>query len=302
MHRTQAFSVNSNPTKTYKIFVAGLPANTDPLQILDFFRGFGQIRLLKPRSVKEAEMKKKKGHCILICLDKGTLNSIVSIGSFKFKGRNVSAQPFKSGAELIIQNQEMTAARVIIKKVPKSVSEFHLRAILERDFGKLKSLYRFILDETKLKADAKKVTFYQQFDSYSAIFESREAAMSLAARHTLLLDGKFAINVEHYKPRRVRSEHESYLSDPIKGRKVSYSTHQDIEAGYKTLGYATLPLTKPTEEKLANLPQGDDWTALLRKPTNREYFLDAELPMRPHFFAKTPTLESLSNYCFRFSS
>ena len=103
----------------------------------------------------------------------------MSIGSFKYKVRDVSAMLFKSGIELIQQNQKMTAARVIIKKVPKNVSEFNLRSYLEQEFGALKSLYRFIIDDTKLYEDAKKIYFYQQYDSYSAIFESTDAASKL---------------------------------------------------------------------------------------------------------------------------
>lgn len=288
---------NIQPTHQLQVFVAGLPAGVDPVLVLNFFRKLGNVRLCKPSSVKEAETKKRKGHCVINCLDPDTFDKIISIGSFKLYGRNVSAMPLKSGHELVQQNREMTEARVILKKVPKWFLENELRSFLELNYGTLKSLHRFVLDETKLETNTKKQAFYKKFDSYSAIFDSKEAARFLADKKILYLSDRYAISVEMYQPKKNRSDrHEASIRQPSLEFTRKHDSVKHPHEPQCVEDVRSKPTTAP-EVPIHKLPSYLDH---LEKPTRRDYFREIDLTVRPHFAANRPKPENFANYCFRY--
>lgn len=284
----------SKNNKNLLIFVAGLPANVCMSEVVQFFALLGEVSPVQPRSVRVAEDRRRKGHCVLMCRDRPTFDCILKEGRFKFHGRNITAMPFMTGQALIEQNKEMTEARVIIKKVPAHISESDLRMHLEINFGRLRSLHRFVLDKTKVKADAKKLSFYRRFDSYSAIFESKTVAKLLAEKKTLLIQEKYPVWVEGFIPKKTRE---------------GINTQSDSRTTSHCLSHITklkefLSLNQERTKKLQydhrnEILDKDDWIVHLKKPTTRDYFVD-DLPFeRPHFLTSKLEKFSKSNYMFR---
>ena len=188
-----------------KIFLAGLPAYVDLSLVLDFFQQFGYLRIGHHESPEEEQASHAKGHCILICNDPKTAASIVEAKHFTFMGRTLTAMPLRSGKQLIIENSRLNNSRVILKKISKEIPADLVKSLLETNYGPLKTLFKFVPDETKINIDEGKARLYRNFDSYSAIFENKSDAKALIQDAFLHLPNGSVATAEKFRVKKKNS-------------------------------------------------------------------------------------------------
>lgn len=185
-----------------KLFVAGLPKMSNPELILPFFSQFGPVRLGQAKSQAEEQHRRSKGHCVLICSSPVLAQKIAGIRNFQVGNRTLTALPFKSGLQLIMENSKLNSARIIIKKIPKTYSQEEIRNLLEQRHGPLRTLFKFEPDQTKLSSDPAMDRLYRRYDSYSAIFEDHSAAKELIEMGSFILGCGRVATIEKFRLRK----------------------------------------------------------------------------------------------------
>ena len=250
-----------------KLFIAGLSSLTDPRSIVGYFSQFGSVRLEKSRFQAE-EINRSKGHCVLKCSTPDIAITIAEIRNFNFFGRPITALPFKTGKQLIVDNTKLNCARVIIKKIPKGYSLDKLRFRLETLFGPLNTLFKFIPDQSKLMKDKSMARLYQKYDSYSAIFQFKVHAKNLILQGTLELEEGITAVVEKFKLRSKKKVHEASSSNNQKKLAIQVD-NTDIKSQHllAKMSISSLYLYnkgKPDDKQMMSLHH--------IKPTKRYYY------------------------------
>lgn len=190
---------SNNSVSGVKLFVAGVPTGINQQLVADFFAQFGRIELMDtcgPNSCRGAN-RLTKGHTFLICQDKALAEKLTTQKCFTFMGRNLSVSYFRSGTELISQNQLLNKCRVIFKKVPSHITERDLREEVVRKYGALDTFFQYKpvnpSDSTKTS-----LTELPKYNVFSAVFKVAEVAQKLIDSGFLELDDGSKIITEKF--------------------------------------------------------------------------------------------------------
>lgn len=133
------------------IYVAGIPSSCSDEDISEYFRQFGEIDSVqtfedKSRTLGASRNQQKRmirGFCILTTSSRDTFRSIVSFKRHLFFGRALACREYMVGEELKRRNRQLNDRRVILKQVPKDVSQEELRRTLESIGGEVEMFYVF---------------------------------------------------------------------------------------------------------------------------------------------------------------
>lgn len=283
--------INAKPYKTAaRLFVAGLPTNVDPDQVLRFFEAFGEFTLAPANSVREAETLRKKGHAILVCRSAHVASELVKTRHYIFLGRRLTVLPLKTGKQLIIENSRANAFRVILKRIPKEYSSENLRGLLEMRYGPLNTLFCYKPDEGQLHAKNWGGWIYRDFDSYSAIFECKEHAKTLIQQGKLDLGkGVYAV-AEKFRLKSKVSKPTQFLDSPFGFPTQSSSPVQNIMRDLPEMCQANIGISQL--DQVSGVPRIVKHCV---RPTKLAYFYQPIHLSRPHQDCWWD-LETISNF------
>lgn len=153
-HDTHEIEVRGDPTQKrspHVIYVAGIPSTCSEEAISEYFQRFGSIDSVqtfedRTRTQSGSRTQPKppiRGFCILTTSSRDTFRSIVGFKSHLFFGRALACREYMVGEELRRRNKQLNDRRVILKQVPKDVSQDELRRTLESIGGEVEMFYVF---------------------------------------------------------------------------------------------------------------------------------------------------------------
>jgi hypothetical protein len=184
-----------------KLFVTGLEYKTPISQIYWLFSEYGPIVNItekvkklnhKPLNHSISGVDIKSGSCYIETSCNDTAEKILSIGKFKLNNRDIMCSPYKLGKELADENNEKNNRRILLKKVPASVSEEEVKQRVEELFGLVEVFFPFLCDQkrgVKTQTFAKKKQV-RSIRTYSVMFRDGEScSLAIQAGALLLADG-----------------------------------------------------------------------------------------------------------------
>lgn len=179
---------NSSKHKDYtlKLFVAGLPSRINVIAVQDYFNRFGDVKITTCSHSNRSGLKitnplenLKNGCCIVETYDNITRDKILRCVTHLFYGRTLQVSQYRTGSDLIQHNLNLNKRRVIVKKVPKIISELILRSFLEDQIGAVQSIYKY---KAQCPSSQKSRELRQHFNTFSVVFFRRESAELAASR------------------------------------------------------------------------------------------------------------------------
>ena len=137
------------------IYVAGIPSSCSDEDIREYFRRFGEIDSVQtfedksraPDASRSQPKRAIRGFCIVTTYSRDTFRSIVSFKRHQFFGRALACRQYMVGEELKRRNKQLNDRRVILKQVPKDVSQDELQKTLESIGGEVEMFYIFHPDD-----------------------------------------------------------------------------------------------------------------------------------------------------------
>lgn len=204
-----------------KLFVAGIPSGVDTRQVAKFFSQFGQFELLDHSGhiVGFQAASLSRGHMFLVCPDKAVADAMLAQRSFQFLGRTLTVTEYKSGQDLIAENQRLNKRRVILKKVPSYVAESDLRAELTKKCGPIHTLFQFKPVNSPDLSPSHAVE-HPRFHVFSVVFKDLGAAKRLTKKGYFELSDGSKFFTEKFTKQRVN------LNTNTGNQPIGYSSRQ----------------------------------------------------------------------------
>lgn len=186
-----------------KIFVSGFSRHTTAAQVAEYFAPFGFCQIEKYESFFKRHQTKHDfqggdGYFILSDLHPNTYSRILQATPHMFAGRCLDVCPLKTGLDLILYNSQKNQRKVLLKKVPASISQDYILAQLLTRFGPVERIFSYKSDKGPAgiyPVDTKLIT-------YSVTFKGKISAAKAAEKKHLLIDkGQelFIILIEKFK-------------------------------------------------------------------------------------------------------
>lgn len=171
---------------TSKLFVGGIPTGVSLEDLSTFFNSVGPFKVDIQEFKARCISGRSKGYIIVHGSDKVANQRLLDKGYLYYNDRTLTILPFYSGTELKEMNKNTNQRRVILKRVPTSVTEGELCNLIEQDWGKIQSFFQYSRATKKSTANGK-------FKSYSMTFCEPQVAAALVSYGSLVLpDGTTA--------------------------------------------------------------------------------------------------------------
>lgn len=184
-----------------RLYVAGIPTRVSERRVVEYFSQFGPIdyaemRFCGTKNNKSLPLKfQSKGYCIVKAGTLQTVRNILQSQEHNFGGRKLHVSEFRTGMDLILHNHRSAKKRVLLKKVPSTLSEPEITALLEELVqGKVEAIFRYEPEGRKHK-----VQKHRKISTYSVIFECRKHRDQLVELGEIPLGDGRVITVEKFK-------------------------------------------------------------------------------------------------------
>ena len=283
------------------LFVTGIPNKTSGQAILELFRGFGSFRILCLKNSGE-QMKilnsspkpnLKRGFCILEASDTHSFTKALEVESLSLGERSLKISKFMYGTQLRQFSKEEELRRVIIKKIPWSLSQDHLTNPLEEAFGKVKRIFRYMAPDKVARPRLKAGNYH----TYSVEFFSVESAARAALVGNLLLpDLDIAITIEKFM-RKNEIKNKEITMELGSMKKLSSKTTRVFERSESVdlqKDTTQIAKSKPRQPAKTKLAQNLASAATLRLSIGKEFrFLHSAKPSSMAYYARRAELSSL---------
>ena len=185
--------MSSRPSR--RLFVTGIPAESQVSEVLRYFEHFGALREIATQMTAN-----KTRAFVLTPRDPAAYGAILYPSSAHyFAGRVLQCAPYESGDSLLKHNIRNNRKRVIIKRVPSIITSEELRRWLEEVIGPVQSMFAYTTDDLtkRLAADPRK------YRSYSVIFSnSNSVSHLLRLQRIQFINGMDFTTFEKFKPPR----------------------------------------------------------------------------------------------------
>ena len=200
---------NHQSRDKFKIFVAGAPAQMEASQLTAYFTSFGVSAKVKPFKSHSVKGKQSgKGCFILEVFDRNTHSAILEHDHYLVCGRRLLCQPYLRGNMLAAENEDKNMRRVILKFVPRSLSETDLKTLIENTYGKIDCLFAYRPESKILSVGYNS----KKFRTYSVMFNRIESAEKIISQGLHFFKHWPAIEVQKFK----RKEGALKNASPIK--------------------------------------------------------------------------------------
>ena len=204
-----------------KIFVSGFTRHTTTAQVAAYFSVFGSTCVEKydsyfKRHQTGARYKGGEGYFILRDLHPDTYQHILESCPHMAGRRCLEVCPLKTGLDLILYNSLKNKRRVLVKKVPGTVTDQRLVATLVRRFGPVERFFSYKSDTRSKHLHANKAIFR----TVSVTFQSRAAALQACSAKSVVIrteTEQVAVALEKFKRTKValRQPTESAVDDGV---------------------------------------------------------------------------------------
>lgn len=176
-------SLNTQNPNTHTVFLVGLSSDFTSDSLKNHFiynlKYISVIEVNMPKVNRGAHRNTKQkflGCGTMTLTDKRELQSLLKVGSFKFKGRKFFIKPYLVGEELAKFKEKIHKRRIFVHNIPKGVTNEELGEIFSC-FGEVEDSYLIRSNKSKkYKASPQKygyVIFKEEVDASTAIFASR---------------------------------------------------------------------------------------------------------------------------------
>lgn len=148
-------------TGIYRIYVSGFGHNRNPSLLLDYFSQYGPVSIdwssiqssgagsqQEKKSIGKGidqdfpcQKKKSKNYLVLYCQDRRTYEAILRQQYHWCDGTQIVCFEFKSGIQLIMHNQKLNQRRVILRRVPTTVTSEEVIEFMHEIAGNVESIY-----------------------------------------------------------------------------------------------------------------------------------------------------------------
>lgn len=273
---------NSPRDNSFLIFVTGLPSKTTVQTVLDHFSQFGQVIMYQqPTGAKcqrvlqnHPSVNIKRGFCILQTASEITYKQVLSYDE-PFLGRNLAIGPFRQGSQLWNHNEQVSSRRVIVKKVPTSVTEEILKEFLENEFGGIRRMYCYAAESSQKAAKREKT---RKTNTYSVEFVQENSAIQAAKTGQICMKS-YPLIIEKFE----KKTPSVFGEIPSKFNKSSFDTYENNSRNLSNGQYQPRNLLTSSEYKhqqkynQQTKPIGQsDTTYHHVRPTNKQYFLERD--------------------------
>ncbi len=298
-----------NIENEYRVFVAGIPSSLKYRSIKEYFSMIGPISRVEPISRSEMghsakthqenlDAACKKGCCIIVTPCQVTYRSILEGGSYKLLGRQLICRRYLQSDELAEHNKQTNQQRLLLKKVPSTVSEAELKSFLEKVYGRVQIIYVFKTQKIQGSRVIEKAP--RNFATYSVTFESSAPALKLIEEGHVLGPQNCTITVQQfqYYPKERASNTASATQQHITASSSTQRAKRILEGNLgrvnkdgskRSIQHKAL-FSVPTQEE-ADLFQEEllvaqTPTSLLSqhhiKPTMKKYFIKSDYTYSSH--------------------
>ncbi len=298
----------------YRLFVNGIPSRVAPIAVYDYFSFYGRVKMqrLGPGNSlttvlpAKAHVNTRRGFCVLLAEDQQTLESILS-RSHEFMGRTLGVNRFRQGQELFAYFNKISSRRVIIKRVPTTVSVEDVQSLLENLFGSVERIYRFEAEsldkaarkekrrrtftysvEFHLSQDAEKAVNLGEItfeDGVKAIIEKYSRQSNKQQTSSKSPQSNLSSEIYNHNVNTKRSPKQFTKDSPLSGATASRS----ISAGKVGLDLYTADLSTDGSEIEHQV-----------KPTARQYFTQQVYAGNPKLGTISPIRTSEANVRFNY--
>lgn len=154
------------------IYVSGIPRGTFVKSIQRCFYTAGYTVMVKSSQLVPMSPKEQlnSGHCLIETESYKSQKNLVQIQYVYFQGRRLKLEKYLSGSDLCKHNSNNNKRRVLVKKVPSTISEKTVRYILERNFGPISECYALMTSKKSITSCIK--TNCRDTKTYSVMFEN----------------------------------------------------------------------------------------------------------------------------------
>ena len=203
---SKSLNAGTDLGRIYEIFVAGFPALTTAETIKKYFETYGpvlSVEILKAGKAK-ANARLPKVYCKLRTLSEPMFLKIIGHPGPCFKGRSLFCQEFKTGERLAAHSFNVNARRIVVKKVPRSLSLSDLKEGLEGIAGKIEVIYEY---QSDLQIETANSKFLK---TVSVTFAEHHNRLQEAINRTYLevLPG-ITVEIEQFRYHKMRSKGDS---------------------------------------------------------------------------------------------
>lgn len=163
-----------------RLFVAGIPSGVSLEDLSAFFNKLGPFTIDIHEFKARCLTGRSKGYVIVHTADKLASEQLLFKGYIQYKDRTLSIMPFYSGPDLKEVNRKLNQKRVILKRVPSSVTQAEIVSTIERKWGRIQSFFQYNRVSKKSGGSGK-------FKSYSLTLEDPIVASNLVKQRSLSL-------------------------------------------------------------------------------------------------------------------
>ena len=174
-----------------RIHVTGV-ANPTTIEVIhSYFSTFGGVTSITEYSNRRAQdndqdnpslIPFKTGSCVLVVQDLDTKVRILGYPTHCMQGRSIRCSPLKSSQELMEERAFNNARKVLVKKVPSTISQMDLTTLLEERYGPIESVFAFLPDKDRMNRPNKG----RSIRTYSVMFKDVQSAEAAALADTFL--------------------------------------------------------------------------------------------------------------------
>lgn len=185
------------------IFLAGAPGTSSANSLQQFFSQYGRINSVEAKPCRGEELvsslkaSKPKYFWIIKTFDKETFDRIMSARPIFFSGRKLHLTAFRSGIQLILHNHRTSKKRVLVKRVPTWIEEAYLINLIEQQYGKIQTYFRFEPDPSRPQNSNSSGPSRNSF-TYSVTFLSKSDRDSIIAEGRLQVAKDVWVPVEKF--------------------------------------------------------------------------------------------------------
>ena len=213
-----------------KIFVSGFTRHTTTAQVAGYFSVFGSTRVEKydsyfKRHQNDARYKGGEGYFILRDMHPDTYRKILESCPHMAQRRCLEVCPLKTGLDLILYNSLKNKRRVLVKKVPSTVTDHDLVTSLVHHYGPVERFFSYKSETRSKQLHSSKIAFR----TFSVTFQARAPALQACPEKFLVIrtqTEQFTVKLEKFKRTRVplRQPKESTINDFVSEIQVRKST------------------------------------------------------------------------------
>lgn len=210
-------------SKSFKIFVGGLPSHTTRQMLEKYFKTFGNVKNCQPKMWKN-NTKRCKGFAIIILGDKKTYKKILELETHIFSGREIECKEVLTRNELDNYSKNLSERKVYVRGISLKTEAEGLKEAFSQ-FGEVEMAYVVKDRQSGISLGFGYVTFIKK--------ESRDLVLK---NRNFIVEGKVVVCYE-YDNRKYEEKNAVEEKRSGKKRKGRIEVWEKKESGDEVEGF-----------------------------------------------------------------